>query len=275
MKRKTTTPTPSITAAQIKKGELEPLGMKIAAHLKKARAYEAKAHEKAGIELRKADDNWNSVTQLLAEAKAKCDGGGFEAFKAKFCPDLERSRIYELLRIGSGQETLEENRDKNRKRQAQHRAKKSAKSAPTPSVTPPSVTDTSQTAGNEERKEHPATEIDVTPSDSNDATSGVEATPEADNAVATTVTAPDVPNADNEGVPAEKPVSLVAQRKLFLLAAKHLLHHTDATLASSFAKDRQEEAAGLIRDLRSILIDLLALANDLSIPSFLHREAVS
>jgi hypothetical protein len=104
-------------------GELEHLGKHIAAHLLKARAYEAKVHEKAGVELRRADDHWNTVTQLLAEAKAKCGAGGFEAFKRKYCPDLSRSRIYELLAIGSGKTTVAETRARKRERVAKSRAK--------------------------------------------------------------------------------------------------------------------------------------------------------
>jgi hypothetical protein len=80
------------------------------------RGYEAKAHEKAGVELRKADNHWNTISQLLAEVKEKCDGGGFMAFQSKYCPDLGRSRIYELLAIGSGKKTLEESRAEKRKR---------------------------------------------------------------------------------------------------------------------------------------------------------------
>jgi hypothetical protein len=120
-----------ITAAQIKKGcptEVAALGCRIAAHLEKMRNYEAKAHAKAGIELRKAEDNWITVTQLLAEAKAKCDVGGFEAFKEKYCPDLSRSRIYELLQIGRGKKTLEEVRAEKRERVSKSRSKESATS---------------------------------------------------------------------------------------------------------------------------------------------------
>jgi hypothetical protein len=55
----------NITAVQIEKGELKSLGKRIAVQLQKARTYEAKAHEKAGVELRKADDNWNTVTASI------------------------------------------------------------------------------------------------------------------------------------------------------------------------------------------------------------------
>src|SRR5689334_5772674 len=119
-------PATKVTAKQIEKGcptaiEVEALGYRIAAHLKKVRDYEAKAHEKAGVELRKAEDNWTTVTQLLAEAKAKCNAGGFKAFKEKFCPNLSRSRIYQLLEIGTGKKTLEESRAAKRESVAKSR----------------------------------------------------------------------------------------------------------------------------------------------------------
>ena len=114
------------TAAQIEAGELEALGKRIAAHLSKMRGYEAKAQEKAGVELKKADDHWNTLTQFLADVKAKCDGGGFKVFQSKYCPDLSRSRIYELLAIGTGKKTLEETRAAKRARVAKRRRRVSA-----------------------------------------------------------------------------------------------------------------------------------------------------
>jgi hypothetical protein len=66
---------------QIKAGALEQDGKKVAAQLQKVREYEAAAHEKAGHELKKADEFWVSLTQTLAEVKAKCKGAGFRAFK--------------------------------------------------------------------------------------------------------------------------------------------------------------------------------------------------
>jgi hypothetical protein len=115
-----------VRETQIAKGELEPLGKEIAARLEKMRGYEATAQEKAGVELKKADDHWNSITQLLTQAKKKCDEGGFKAFKEKYCPNLSRSRIYELLTIGSGKKTLEESRAKNAEANRRHRSKRRA-----------------------------------------------------------------------------------------------------------------------------------------------------
>jgi hypothetical protein len=121
-------PPTKVTAAQIKKGcptatEVLALGFRIHKQLKKVRSYEAKAQAKAGVELRKADDNWITVTQLLAEAKAKCNAGGFKAFKEKFCPNLSRSRIYQLLEIGTGKKTLEGSRAEKRAIVAKSRKK--------------------------------------------------------------------------------------------------------------------------------------------------------
>ena len=90
------------------------LGSQIRAHLKTMRNYEAQARKKVDVELRKAQNNFDTITQLLAEAKAKCDAGGFKAFKEKYCPDLGRSRIYELLQIGSGKKTLDQSRAEKR-----------------------------------------------------------------------------------------------------------------------------------------------------------------
>jgi hypothetical protein len=119
-----------LTAAQIGKGELETLGKQIKAHVEKMRGYEARAQEKAGVELHKADNHRNTIAQLLTEAMAKCDSGGFKAFQEKYCPDLKRSRIYELLAIGSGKKTLEESRAEKRASVAKNRGKVSATSAP-------------------------------------------------------------------------------------------------------------------------------------------------
>jgi hypothetical protein len=110
-KSQLTQPAAKVTATQIEKGcptatDVLAIGHQIRARLK-TMGYETKAREKAGVELRKANDNWITVTQLLAEAKAKCNAGGFKAFKEKFCPDLGRSRIYELLAIGAGKKTSE------------------------------------------------------------------------------------------------------------------------------------------------------------------------
>jgi hypothetical protein len=170
-------PATKVTAKQIEKGcptaiEVEALGYRIAAHLKKVRDYEAKAHEKAGVELRKAEDNWTTVTQLLAEAKAKCNAGGFKAFKEKYCPNLSRSRIYELLEIGTGKKTLEESRAAKRESVAKSRRGKKVsttndvvdKSAVEPSpaaIGKVSVTESAEVSLEQRRAEHAA--LDLSP----------------------------------------------------------------------------------------------------------------
>lgn len=79
-------------------------------------------YEKAVKYADKADQNYNSVAQLLATAQEACDEGGFNAFREKFFPNLGKSRVYELLAIGTGNKSVEEIRAGNRARQTKHRA---------------------------------------------------------------------------------------------------------------------------------------------------------
>jgi hypothetical protein len=58
---------------------------------------------------------------MLADAKAQCKGTGFKVFKAKYCPNLGRSRIYEILAIGFGRKTVEETRAASNERKMKHR----------------------------------------------------------------------------------------------------------------------------------------------------------
>lgn len=134
---------PLITAAQIGSdacpAEVHRLGGSVAASLKKARGYLTTAEQKAGVELRKAEGHWVAATKYLAAAKALCDSDGFAAFQKKYCPDLSRSRIYEMLAIGSGKTTVEEARGATRERVTRHRANRQAESvtsAVTDSTTP-------------------------------------------------------------------------------------------------------------------------------------------
>lgn len=118
----------AVTAVQVRRNlspEIQDYGKRVVAHIKKMRGYEARAHEKAGVELIKAENHRIAVAQLIAEAKKKCDIGGFEAFQKKYCSDLGRSRIYEVIQIGSGEKTLEQSRAETRKRVAKHRSKES------------------------------------------------------------------------------------------------------------------------------------------------------
>ena len=109
---------------QINDGALEEIGKQIAERLKKVRQYEERAAEKAGVELKQAQNHRDSIAQLLAEAKQQCSGLGFKVFKEKYCPDLGKSRIYELLAIGEGRKTAEEVRSATRERTAKARADK-------------------------------------------------------------------------------------------------------------------------------------------------------
>lgn len=121
---------PKVTAAQIKENcpvVLQDLGKRIAAH-----------YEKAGKCEQKADQHYTTIAQLLAEANGACDVGGFDAFRERFFANLRKSRVYELLAIGTGKKTVEDTRAGTRARVAKHRANTAA--APV-SVT---VTETSE-----------------------------------------------------------------------------------------------------------------------------------
>jgi hypothetical protein len=106
-----------ITAAEIE-GDQCPrfilnLSKQIAVHLERARKAEGKAEQ-----------HYIAIQQLLEKAKQNCDAGGFAAFQAKFCPDLGRSRTYELKAIATGKKTIEDARASSRERQARCRARK-------------------------------------------------------------------------------------------------------------------------------------------------------
>ena len=105
-----------ITAAEIAENcpaRLTELGQRIAAHLEKAARCD-----------QKANDHRISAGRLLAEAKKLCDEGGFAAFHERFCPNLGKSRTYELLAIASGRKSLEQSRAINAERNRKHRAEK-------------------------------------------------------------------------------------------------------------------------------------------------------
>lgn len=140
-----------VTAAQIEKAlrlppRLQEIGKEINARLAKVDA----AFEQA-------ENHKIAISQLLGEAKALCDEGGFEVFREKFCLGLSNSRSYELHAIAAGRKTIEQTKAETRERQTKHRAKTMAKlaeakaklaeieAAEIPLVTdksePPSVTD--------------------------------------------------------------------------------------------------------------------------------------
>ena len=114
------------------KAELEELGKQIAARVKIRQHYDAAAQEKAGRELRKAQDERDTIRNvLLGQARAKCKEAGesFEKFRKQYCPDLSRSRLYTVLAIADGRKTVEQDRAEKRESVAKSRAKVSSTSA--------------------------------------------------------------------------------------------------------------------------------------------------
>jgi hypothetical protein len=114
------------------KAELEEIGKQIAARVKIMQEYDAAAEEKAGHELRKAQDERDTIHNvLLVQARAKCKEAGesFEKFRRQYCPDLSRSRLYAVLAIADGRKTVEQDRAKKRESVAKSRAKASSTSA--------------------------------------------------------------------------------------------------------------------------------------------------
>jgi hypothetical protein len=108
-----------LTAAQIERdcpATLQDLGKRIAAHLEKAHKCEEKAQQ-----------HYTSIAQHLAKAKETCDDGGFDAFRERFCPDLGRTRVYELLSIATNKKTVEQVRADTRARTARSRANKKSR----------------------------------------------------------------------------------------------------------------------------------------------------
>ena len=114
------------------KAELEEIGKQIAARVKIMQDYDAAAEEKAGHDLRKAQDERDTINNvLLVQARAKCKevGESFEKFRTQYCPDLSRSRLYALLAIADGRKTVEQDRAEKRESVAKSRAKVSSTSA--------------------------------------------------------------------------------------------------------------------------------------------------
>jgi hypothetical protein len=108
------------------KAALEEIGREIAARVKIMREYDASAEEKASHELRKAEDERDTINNvLLVQARAKCKEAGesFEKFRKQYCPDLSRSRLYVVLAIADGRKTVEQDRAEKRESVAKSRAK--------------------------------------------------------------------------------------------------------------------------------------------------------
>jgi hypothetical protein len=121
---------PKYTAKQIEKdcpAQLHDLAKEITERLEKF-----SEHEKLAI------DEVIVVNELIAKVKALCDVGGFTAFRETFFPNLAKSRVYELLAIGTNKKSFGDVKASTRARVAKHRANKAATSN---SVT---VTDKSQ-----------------------------------------------------------------------------------------------------------------------------------
>ena len=111
------------------KAELQALGKEIAARVKIMRDYDAAAEEKAGHELRKAQDERDTIQNvLLVQARTKCKEAGesFQNFRKQHCPDLSRSRLYAVLAIADGRKTVEQDRAEKRESVAKSRAKASS-----------------------------------------------------------------------------------------------------------------------------------------------------
>jgi len=119
-------------AKRTAKAELEEIGKQIAARVTIMRDYDAAAEEKAGHDLRKAQDERDTINNvLLVQARAKCKEAGesFEKFRKQYCPNLSRSRLYTVLAIADGRKTVEQDRAEKRESVAKSRAKVSSTSA--------------------------------------------------------------------------------------------------------------------------------------------------
>jgi hypothetical protein len=109
---------PKITAAQIEErcpDRLQEIGKQIRERFMKA---------KNGYQ--KADDHIDTIRVLLNEAESLCDESGFKKFQEILCPELAKSRAYELLAIARNKRSIEETRARTRERVAKHRANKPA-----------------------------------------------------------------------------------------------------------------------------------------------------
>ena len=100
------------------------LGKRVATHLEKSEKYADKAEQ-----------HRITAGQLLTQAAAACDEGGFDAFIEKFCPNVGRSRVFELKAIATGKKSVEDIRASSRERQARCRSGKKAAESVTPPVT--------------------------------------------------------------------------------------------------------------------------------------------
>jgi hypothetical protein len=112
------TTTEKVTADEVDQNcpsELQGLAERIIAHLEKAEQYKDKAEQ-----------HRRSAGQCLAEAQKVCNVGGFKAFREKFFPQLQKSRVYQLLQIATDKKSVEEVRADTRERVQRSRANKAA-----------------------------------------------------------------------------------------------------------------------------------------------------
>jgi hypothetical protein len=122
------------------KAELEEIGPQIAAGVKIMRDYDTSAEEKAGYDLRKAQDELDTINKvLLVQARGKCREAGesFEKFRQQYCPDL--GRLYVVLAIAHGRKTVEQDPAEKRESVAKTRARASSTSAVGDGSTVPKV----------------------------------------------------------------------------------------------------------------------------------------
>jgi hypothetical protein len=149
-----TTAEPKFTAEQVERKcpeRLREIGKLIAARL-----------EKIDKQIEQAENHSVSVNQLITQAKELCDEGGFEAFREKFFPNLGKSRVYELLAIGTGKKSIEEIKANTLARVKKHREKK-ADEAFSVTVTENSVPDAQGTPVEHGEIEAPSIASEPTP----------------------------------------------------------------------------------------------------------------
>ena len=112
------------------------------------RSYDAKIDEAVAVQVKQADNHRISLAQRLAAIKPKCKalGMSFADFKDKYVGDvMGRTQLYQLLKIGRGELTLDKIRllESEKKRDQRAGAKASGTGAsrtePTPPTSPPEV----------------------------------------------------------------------------------------------------------------------------------------
>jgi hypothetical protein len=117
--------------------ELENLGKEIEARIAKLEKAQAAIAEKSGRDVKDWIDHRDSIGKLLADARQKCKVAcvKFKEFQEKHAPGFGRTQLYELLRVGRGVLTIEDQRERERaKKQAQRAANKAAESSGTTAV---------------------------------------------------------------------------------------------------------------------------------------------